>query len=439
MSGEIALRNVSKVYRTYEKPWHRLAEIASGGRRDYGHDVRALGHVSLDLQKGDRLGVVGENGSGKSTLLKIITGVLTPSTGTVSAGGRISALLELGAGFNASLSGRENIEAFSLIHGLSVDEARDAVPKIIAFSEIGEFIDYPVNTYSSGMAVRLGFACAVFVRPDILIVDEALSVGDAYFQNKCLHKIKSMLDEGVTFIYVTHMADSVRALCNKGLWLDQGRQRAFGSATEVGELYKSAVFEKIVAAEDVEARLSSKDCEEIEDATVVVDPSREEAFRTRVEALRTGSLEVEIVDISFPDSRDSFELDDNIVVRVHLKHNRPAPKECALAIGVTDGLGRQILHFSSAVQGLYLDEFAAGSRHCVEFRFKNVLCPGEYGIVGGIAPLSKHPQSDSLSTPKHVVDYCVGGARFSVGFPTDGIKRDLWGVVHTSYEVTQVA
>ncbi len=438
----ISLNGVSKAYTTYEKPWHRLAELLSGNRRKLGHRVNALSDVSLELQKGDRLGIVGENGSGKSTLLKVISGVLTPTSGSVSVRGRVSALLELGAGFNGDLSGRDNIEAFGVIHGLSSDEIQEAIPKIIAFSELGEFINYPVKTYSSGMGVRLGFACAVYVRPDILIVDEALSVGDAYFQNKCLHKIKSLLDDGVTFIYVTHTADSVRALCNKGLWMEKGRPKLFASSSEVGERYNAAMFEKISHSQQTERVVDGNPDTGSEPSATLsnneVDHSRAKAFAERVEALRTGSGEVRITDISICSDVDSVEIDELLRIKVYLRQFAKMPDDCALAVGITDKMGRQILHFSSAVKNIYLNNMSIGHNACIEFRFNNVLCPGEYGIIAGIGPLDKHPQSDSLSVPKQVVDYCVGGARFSVRFPNSGDIKDLWGVVHTPYEVIHV-
>src|ERR1700754_351129 len=164
----VEVDQVSKIYRTYPSPRHRLLELVSGGRRRYAHETRALDHVTFSLQKGARLGIVGSNGSGKSTLLKVLAGVLTPTTGRARVRGRVSALLELGAGFNPELRGRDNIRQFCELHGMHKAEIDAAMPDIIAFSELRDAVDHPVKTYSSGMAVRLGFACAVYVRPDIL-------------------------------------------------------------------------------------------------------------------------------------------------------------------------------------------------------------------------------------------------------------------------------
>ncbi|MBR8501791.1 ABC transporter ATP-binding protein, partial [Burkholderia cenocepacia] len=247
-ANAIEVSNVSKIYRSYSSPRHRLLELMAAGRKQYFRETRALDDVSFTLEKGGRFGIVGENGSGKSTLLKVLAGVLNPSMGSVNVSGRVSALLELGAGFNPELTGRENIIQFCMLHGMHYEQALEAQPEIIRFSELGDAVSHPVKTYSSGMSVRLGFACAVYVQPDILIVDEALSVGDAYFQNKCLHKIRTMLDQGTTFIYVTHAADSIRSLCTRGLWLEKGRVRLLGASTEVGAAYQSEVFSRMVRA-----------------------------------------------------------------------------------------------------------------------------------------------------------------------------------------------
>lgn len=440
------IRGLSKVYRTYAKPSHRLKEILSARGRQYYREVRALDEVSLSLEKGGRLGIIGENGSGKSTLLKVIAGVLTPTAGTALVDGRVSALLELGAGFNPELSGRENIAQFCLLHGMSRDEARNATPEIIRFSELKDAIDHPVKTYSSGMGVRLGFACAVHVKPDILIVDEALSVGDAYFQNKCLHKIKSMLDDGTAFIYVTHAADSVRALCNQGIWLEKGRMRMRGSATEVGAAYQSEVFSRMARAGIDSTLPEHEQSGEVDQrsgkglpVTVKVHPIRFQAFSERVAGLRTGSGEILIDDIAVVNESgietDTIEFGRPIRIRVFFHVQSRPPEGCVLNVGVTDSSGRQILHLNPMFAGLYASDAPPHVIHVMDFIFDNPLCPGEYGIQAGIATLDMHPVNKGQTIINTVVDYCAGGSRFSVMFPTDQIKRDLWGVVHVEYKV----
>lgn len=441
----IQLSNVSKIYHTYSSPRHRLLEILSRGRRRYARETRALNDVSLVLERGGRLGVVGENGSGKSTLLKVLAGVLTPTSGSATVNGRVSALLELGAGFNPELNGIENIRQFCMLHGMQQDEVENALPHIVSFSELAESVAHPVKTYSSGMAMRLGFACAVYVKPDILIVDEALSVGDAYFQNKCLHKIKSMLDEGTSFIYVTHAADAIRSLCNTGLWMEKGIVRMTGSSAAVGAAYQSAMFNRLVRSglADVPAIDEADAADGVEDTTKYTesDGARRKTFAERVDALRTGSGEIRIEDISLVSAHgqdtDSIEIRERIRIRVFFKVKSPPPSSAALSVGVTDTYGRQIFHFNSALKGILASDVPPHSEAVIEFEFENTLCPGEYGIIAGVGTLERHPQNNDLSVPVSVIDYCVGGARFSVRFPhSETGEYDLWGVVISEYSVS---
>ena len=440
----IELANVSKLYHTYPTPRHRLLELISGGRKQYSRETHALDNVSFSLEKGGRLGIVGENGSGKSTLLKMLAGVLTPSSGTEKVRGRVSALLELGAGFNPELPGQENIRQFCMLHGMHRDEIDEALPDIIKFSELRDAIEHPVKTYSSGMGVRLGFACAVYVQPDILIVDEALSVGDAYFQNKCLHKIRSMLDLGTSFIYVTHAADSIRSLCNEGLWLEKGKVRLAGSASEVGSAYQAEVFRRMVGAglssqteaPETEAMLTTKNAPKLS-----IDHARHQAFEERVASLRTGSGAARIQDIVLVDvdgvDTDSVEFNAKFRVRVFYRVERAIPEGCALTLGVTDSSGRQVLHFNSASQGIFISPDGMHTLRVIEFEFANQLCPGEYGLIAGIGLFSKSPVNKGQNLIEEISDYCVGGARFSVRFPDKDSNHDLWGLVHVPYSVTE--
>jgi lipopolysaccharide transport system ATP-binding protein len=440
----IALTGVSKVYHTYESPRQRLLELLSGGRTRYARETRALDDVSFTLERGGRLGIVGENGSGKSTLLKVLAGVLTPSSGKVEVNGRVSALLELGAGFNPELPGKENIRQFCMLHGMQRDEIDAALPEIIKFSELRDSVDHPVKTYSSGMAVRLGFACAVYVQPDILIVDEALSVGDAYFQNKCLHKIRSMLDQGTSFIYVTHAADSIRSLCNQGLWLEKGKVRLTGASSEVGGAYQSEIFRRLVRAgfdkpEEGESPASATE----QAAEPLIDNARVQAFAERVAALRTGSGEIQVEDVAVIDEAgtetDSIGLDEQVRIRVLYRVKSPPPPGAVLNVGITDNAGRQIMHFNPMFEGIYASDATPHVPHMLEFTFKNVLCPGEYGVTAGIATLFDNPKNHGQTLIDNVIDYCPDAGRFAVRFPDFPVKRDLWGMVHVDYSVSATA
>jgi len=229
----LELRNVSKTYRLYRKPLDRLKEILL--RRPLHQAFQPLQSVSFALPHGDILGVVGDNGAGKSTLLKILAGTLQPSQGEVICRGRVAALLELGAGFHPELSGRENIYLNAMVLGLTEAEIRDREAEIIAFSELAEFIDRPVKTYSSGMYVRLAFSVATTVNPEVLIIDEALSVGDQHFQKKCIERMMQFKASGKTILFCSHSLYLVQELCNQAIWLDHGQVRAYGdTATVVG-------------------------------------------------------------------------------------------------------------------------------------------------------------------------------------------------------------
>lgn len=233
METAINIDRLTKVYKLYDKPVDRLKEAINPFRGKYHKDFYALNDISFEVKKGETIGIIGKNGSGKSTLLKIITGILTPSAGQVRIDGRVSALLELGAGFNPEYTGIENIYLNGTIMGYGKEEMEGKLEEIIRFADIGKFIYQPVKTYSSGMFARLAFAVAINVDPDILIVDEALSVGDAFFQNKCFHRFDQFREEGKTVLFVSHDLSSVRQLCSRVLWLDQGRQAAFGGKDEV--------------------------------------------------------------------------------------------------------------------------------------------------------------------------------------------------------------
>ena len=252
-SGGWAIRaqGLGKTYRLYDKPHHRLLQSLWRGRKNYFREFAALSDVSFELARGQTLGIIGRNGAGKSTLLQIICGTLTPSAGQVQVNGRIAALLELGTGFNPEFTGRENIVINAAILGLSQREIAERLDDIIAFADIGPFIDQPVKTYSSGMYVRLAFAVVVHVNPDILIVDEALAVGDALFQAKCMTRMRRMLDDGLTLLFISHDIAAVKALCQRALWLDHGRVRALGATPEVTRDYDHDWIRQANAAHDL--------------------------------------------------------------------------------------------------------------------------------------------------------------------------------------------
>lgn len=239
MSNDIAIsvQNLTKIYKLYDTPLDRLKESVNPFGKKYHKDFYALNDVSFEIKKGETVGIIGKNGSGKSTLLKIITGVLTPSSGNVTVNGKISALLELGAGFNPELTGIENVFFNGMLMGYSREEMNEKLDAILSFADIGEFVYQPVKTYSSGMFIRLAFAVAVNVEPEILIVDEALSVGDVFFQQKCFAKIRKILESQITFLFVSHDMSALQNLCDRGILLKQGIKILDGKPIECASAY----------------------------------------------------------------------------------------------------------------------------------------------------------------------------------------------------------
>ena len=233
----VEITDLSKKFRIYHDKANNLKERAIFWNRNKTDDFWALRDISLSIPRGTTVGLIGRNGSGKSTLLKIISRILYPTYGQVKVNGRVSTLLELGAGFHPDYTGRENIFLNASILGFSRKYIKEQIDNIIAFAELGDFIDNPVRNYSSGMYMRLGFAVAVHVQPEILLVDEVLAVGDLAFQDKCMEKIKELQHQGVTIIFVTHAPKQVEKLCDSAVWLDNGEVRMQGAATPVAEAY----------------------------------------------------------------------------------------------------------------------------------------------------------------------------------------------------------
>lgn len=242
--GALHIRDVSKSYPIYARPADRLKELLTANRRSYHRDFWALRDISLEIPQGTTFGLVGQNGSGKSTLLQLIAGILKPTRGEVEVAGRVSALLELGSGFNPEFTGRENVFLNGTILGLSNKEMERLYPAIETFAEIGDFIHQPVKTYSSGMMVRLAFAVAISIEPDILLVDEALAVGDIYFRQRCMRKIHELHRRGVTILFVSHSAADVKSLAQQVAWLDQGRLVECGEPDRVVAKYLAAMVQK---------------------------------------------------------------------------------------------------------------------------------------------------------------------------------------------------
>ena len=259
MEAVVRATNVSKHYDVYRRPADRLIEMIT--RRPRHTTFPALESVSFDVERGETVGVIGQNGAGKSTLLKLLCGVTRPTSGTIEAHGTIASILELGAGFHPEFTGRDNAALNAAILGLSAEEVRQRLPAILEFSELGSFIDRPVKTYSSGMYMRLAFSVAVNVDPEILVIDEALAVGDGHFQKKCMDKIRDFQERGKTILFCSHALYYINAICRRTLWLDRGRAMRFGPSVDVVHDYEKFLLERDrmlpATTEDTAERLAS--------------------------------------------------------------------------------------------------------------------------------------------------------------------------------------
>jgi lipopolysaccharide transport system ATP-binding protein len=310
----VEFSSVSKSYSIYAAPGDRLKELMTLNQRRFHTDYWALHDVSFQVQRGETFCVIGENGSGKSTLLQICAGVLEPTSGSTAVNGRVSALLELGSGFNPEFSGRDNVYLNGAILGFSNKEMDRRFAEIEEFAEIGDFINQPVKTYSSGMVVRLAFSVAIHVDPEILLVDEALAVGDVYFRQRCMRKVHDLRARGITILFVSHATADIKALGDRAIWLDHGKVRAIGKADLVVMQYLAAMVEKDAKylAHDslVHPNRLYQPPEEIEDTIPNIDH-------------RFGDGRAEILGIAIHDSAGlklhTLQPDTTIVVRISFR------------------------------------------------------------------------------------------------------------------------
>lgn len=315
MSSEIAIKvdNLSKCYHIYEKPQHRLLQMIYRGRKQFGREFWAVKDVSFTIKKGETVGIIGRNGGGKSTLLQMICGTLNPTSGQITTHGRIAALLELGSGFNPEFTGRENVYLNASVLGLTTEEINLRFADIVAFADIGDFIHQPVKTYSSGMMVRLAFAVIAHVDADILIIDEALAVGDAFFTQKCMRFLRQFMKNG-TVLFVSHDTSSIKNLCNYVVWLEKGRVMHEGSPKDVCALYLEAFYE---AQQGKSTSTKLKENEEKKDELAVND--------ARLDAINRSNLRNDLQVFKFDADAASFGKGGAQIVSVALvdEHRQP--------------------------------------------------------------------------------------------------------------------
>ena len=380
----IEVNNLTKIYQLYNSPRDRLREIISLNGKRFHHEFYALNDVSLNVEKGQTIGIIGQNGSGKSTLLKIICDVLQPTSGAFRANGRIAALLELGAGFNPEFTGRQNVYMNGALMGFNREEMEQRFPDIEAFAEIGEFIDQPVKSYSSGMYVRLAFAAAINIDPEILIVDEALAVGDVLFQSRCFAKFQEFKEKGITIIFVTHDLGLVTTHCQRVLLLDQGKLVAEGLPKPVVDEYNRLLVLRNGTTLTPETEKNEQSISQ------QVAPTKEVEwqglFRVNPNEIRYGTKRAEILEagIFTPDHEPIQILQRNqeYLIKVKVRHNDNMPAAIA-AFTIKDPRGTILCGTNTLYQDVEIGHLEKGEVILVTFRQKIKINPGEYLLSVG--------------------------------------------------------
>nr|WP_300858566.1 ABC transporter ATP-binding protein [uncultured Acetatifactor sp.] len=380
----IEIKDVVKIYKLYDKPRDRVKEALGLGRKQNHQLHYALNGVSLNIRRGETVGIIGTNGSGKSTILKIITGVLNPTAGEVRVNGRISALLELGAGFNMEYNGIENVYLNGTMMGFSDKEIGEKLPGILEFADIGPYVNQPVKTYSSGMFVRLAFAVAIKMDPEILIVDEALSVGDVFFQAKCYHKFEEFKKNGKTIVFVSHDLSAVSKYCDRVFLLDKGILLGEGTSKEMIDTYKRVLVGQYELADK---REHADFLEDVRQRQTENGERQETAGGVNPEALEYGTGQAEILDYYLTDDRDvrAAAVIKGSVFTLHMKvkfhAHVPGP---IFAFTIKNAMGTEITGTNSMIEKACLESGEPGQVKEITFTQKMSLQGGEYLLSLGV-------------------------------------------------------
>ena len=385
----VLVQNVSKLYHLYRRPSDRILELMPFIGHKRHEEFWALKDVSFSVERGEILGVVGPNGSGKSTLLQIISGILSPTRGRVLAGGRVAALLELGAGFNPDFTGRENVRLNVEIMGLSRAEIDRVFPKIEEFAEIGPFLDRPVREYSSGMYVRLAFSTAIHVEPEILIVDEALAVGDAIFANRCMQKFEELRSRKMTILFVSHDLGLVKRLSDRAVLMLNGKVAVEGSPKDVVNRYVGLVHERRPAADGVDGRLGSGTFRHGDGASRIAGVTLVNSSGERTGGVRAGECV-------------------SILIRGRF-HERV--QEPVVGLLIRNRLGIDVYGTNTRIEQQDLGTFEAGDEIEVKFTFECLLARGEYTLTVA----TQHADGASQDWVDDVLDFTVVDAKDIAG------------------------
>ncbi len=402
MSSDYAIRvrDLGKSYQIYERPPDRLKQFVWRGRRRFYREFWALRDVTFDVPLGSVVGIVGRNGSGKSTLLQLVCGTLTPTTGTVERHGRVAALLELGSGFNPEFTGRENIFLYGAVLGLSEEEIRERLERITEFAEIGDFLDMPVKTYSSGMHVRLAFSVAINVDPDVLVIDEALAVGDARFQQRCLSKLRELQHRGVSMLFVSHDAEAVKRLCDHALVLQDGMVINRGDPPAMSNWYLALTtvdydldrlrrMQESAATRDVATAEMKADAEAATPPIArAADPGAQRASFSEFKYFRHGDGSCRITDAYLTDASgrrvEVVTLGEKVTTVVEVEFVSDQSRHL-VGVVIRDRLGTMVIGINTWQERIELPEVQRGDRFRYRFTFPIDLRPGYYSVSPSVA------------------------------------------------------
>jgi lipopolysaccharide transport system ATP-binding protein len=404
-SPAIVCENVSKSYKLYPDRAARVKEAIHPLRKKMHTEFHAVNNVSFTIQKGETFGIIGKNGSGKSTLLQLICGILQPSSGRVSVEGRISALLELGAGFNAEFTGIENVYLNGSILGLSKEEIDNKLDRILSFADIGDFVYQPVKTYSSGMYVRLAFSVMANIDPEVFVVDEALAVGDAHFVHRCMHRFRELQDAGTTILFVSHDTSSIKRLCKRALWLHEGKTQGVGDSRDIADAYLEHLFGISGHADRTDGNVTTdKDSTPEENASSI-----NSAFPPRETNLpnvdkRSGSGEIICIGANLYNEAGKAiletEQDSKVIFRLSIK-NIANTRKLPWAIGyiLRDFKGIEIASTHTLLEQTTLPDIAPGETTTIQFIIAiPSLYPGSYSLSSSISLLEngEHKITDRI-------------------------------------------
>ncbi len=433
VDGVATIRDVGKCYQIYDRPADRLKQALWRGRRRFYRPFWALRNVSFDVARGQAIGIIGRNGSGKSTLLQVVAGTLEPTNGFVRVDGRVAALLELGSGFNTDFTGRENVFLNGAILGLSEREVRARFDEIADFADIGDFLDQPVKTYSTGMVVRLAFAVQVLLRPNLLIVDEALAVGDAAFQIKCMTRMRRLLDDGVSVLLVTHDVETVRAFCDRAIWLEQGRVAAAGSPSEVTSQYVQFLFGDQQTEPAAQRGGASDDGKAGADVPPTVACRRLTAFSELDGLERWGSgplrLERFSLDNGVPGGPLAFEHGDRLHIELEVRAGAEVDgQSVGVGFSLRNTKGLDIITYTTWDAGLRLPPLRANQSVRLGFDFENILAAGEYALVVNVEEVR-------AEVDRHYYDFIENAALLRVTSSRRVFSAVLPHVEQTVFEV----